>query len=698
MKQVLENLKTGLVRVVDVPTPGVRAGYVLSRTRVSLISAGTERMLIEFGQASWWGKARREPERLRQVFEKMHTDGLVATLEAVQAKLDREIPLGYANVGVVTESGCEGFRAGDRVVSNGVHAEFVAVARNLCARVPDGVTDEAASFTVLAAIALEGVRRAAPQLGEVFCVCGLGPIGLLAVQLLRANGCRVLATDLSRERLELAAGFGAETFDLRSGIDPVMAARAATGGRGVDGVLVCTATSSAAPMRQAAQMSRQRGRVVLVGVAGLELDRADFYKSEVRLEVSCSYGPGRYDAQYEERGQDYPYAHVRWTAQRNFEAVLELMERGALDVGPLISHRFAVERAEEAYAVLTGGGASLGILLQYADGALGETTVCLPLTGQEARPTKRDVNRDRKGKGVIGFIGAGNYASKVLLPALVAAGAQLHTIVSREGVSAAAAGRKFGFGRASSDIDAVLANAEIDTVFIATPHESHAELVLETLAAGKHVFVEKPLATRLEDVERIGMALGAGQRLCVGFNRRFAPLTIDLQRQLAALSGPKAMVMTVNAGTVSAGTVRGGHLAARDRLIGEGCHFIDLLRHLAGAPVGRVRSSLISDGGVVTVEFTDGSVGTLHYLTNGHRSVAKEKLQVFCGGRVLEIDNFRRLTVHGGSGSRRMWRQDKGQAGLVGAFVGAVRDASLAEPIAVAELLEVSRVTIEAAL
>ena len=387
MKQVLESLKTGIVSVVEVPVPKVRPGYVLGRTRTSLISAGTERMLIEFGQASWWGKARREPERVRQVFEKMRTDGVVATLEAVQAKLDREIPLGYANVSVVSESGCAEFEAGDRVVSNGVHAEYVTVARNLCARVPDGVTDEAASFTVLAAIALEGVRRAAPQLGEVFCVCGLGPIGLLAVQLLRANGCRVLATDLSSERLALAAGFGAETFDLRSGLDPVLAARAATGGRGVDGVLVCTATSSTSPVRQAAQMSRQRGRVVLVGVAGLELDRADFYKSEVRLEVSCSYGPGRYDPRYEEQGQDYPYAHVRWTAQRNFEAVLAMMASGALDVRPLISHRFAVERAGEAYAVLTGGAPSLGILLEYGEG-LGETTILLgeekPETGQGA--------------------------------------------------------------------------------------------------------------------------------------------------------------------------------------------------------------------------------------------------------------------------------------------------------------------------
>ncbi len=683
MKQVLESLKTGLVSVVEVPRPQVRAGSVLGRTRTSLISAGTERMLIEFGQASWWGKARREPERVRRVFEKMRTDGVAATLEAVQAKLDREIPLGYANVAVVEESGCAEFRVGDRVVSNGVHAEFVTVAKNLCARVPDGVTDEAASFTVLGAIALEGVRRAGPQLGEVFCVCGLGPIGLLAVQLLRANGCRVLATDLSRERLELAAGFGAETFDLRSGVDPVMAARAATGGRGVDGVLVCTATSSSAPVRQAAQMSRQRGRVVLVGVAGMELDRSDFYKSEVRLEVSCSYGPGRYDAQYEERGQDYPFAHVRWTAQRNFEAVLGLMASGALDVRPLVSHRFAVERAEEAYAVLTGGGPSLGILLEYAGAAQADATVWLERS--------QSVRTSGNGTGV-GFIGAGNYAVKALLPALVATGAQLHTIVSREGVSAAQAGRRFGFARASSDMDAVLTDATVGTVFIATPHESHAELVLEALAAGKHVFVEKPLATKLEDVRRIGMAVGAGQRLGVGFNRRFAPLAGELKRQLAGLSGPKAMVMTVNAGAAAA-----GHWSGRDRLIGEGCHFVDFLRFLAGARIGRARCSRVLGGGVMGLEFEDGSVGTVNYLTEGHRSVAKERLEVFCGGRVLELDNFRQLRVHGGAGSRRLWRQDKGNAVLVAEFMKAVCDPAVADPIALEELLEVSRVVIEAA-
>ena len=691
MKQVLESLKTGIVSVVEVPVPQVRPGYVLGRTRTSLISAGTERMLIEFGQASWWGKARREPERVRQVFEKMRTDGVVATLEAVQAKLDREIPLGYANVAVVSESGCAEFEAGDRVVSNGVHAEYVTVARNLCARVPDGVTDEAASFTVLAAIALEGVRRAAPQLGEVFCVCGLGPIGLLAVQLLRANGCRVLATDLSGERLALAAGFGAETFDLRSGVDPVMAARAATGGRGVDGVLVCTATSSTSPVRQAAQMSRQRGRVVLVGVAGLELDRADFYKSEVRLEVSCSYGPGRYDPRYEEQGQDYPFAHVRWTAQRNFEAVLAMMASGALEVRPLISHRFAVERAEEAYAVLTGGTASLGILLEYGEG-LGEATILLgeTETGQGARPTARAT-------GAVGFIGAGSYAVKALLPALVAAGAGLRTIVSREGVSAAQAGRKFGFARASSDLDAVLADPEIDTVFIATPHDSHAELVLEALAAGKHVFVEKPLATRMEDVRRIELSVGRGQRLCVGFNRRFAPLALDLKRQLVGLSGPKAMVMTVNAGAALAGHGLAGQGAAKDRLIGEGCHFVDFLRFVAGARIGRVRCSRVGDGGVIGLEFVDGSVGTVNYLTTGHGSVAKERLEVFCGGRVLELDNFRRLRVHGGGFRRRLWRQDKGNSSLVAAFMATVRDPALADAIAIEELLEVSRATIEAA-
>ena len=686
MKQVLESLKTGIVSVVEVPVPQVRPGYVLGRTRASLISAGTERMLIEFGQASWWGKARREPERVRQVFEKMRTDGVVATLEAVQAKLDREIPLGYANVAVVSESGCAEFEAGDRVVSNGVHAEYVTVARNLCARVPEGVTDEAASFTVLAAIALEGVRRAGPQLGEVFCVCGLGPIGLLAVQLLRANGCRVLATDLSSERLALAAGFGAETFDLRSGVDPVMAARAATGGRGVDGVLVCTATSSTSPVRQAAQMSRQRGRVVLVGVAGLELDRADFYKSEVRLEVSCSYGPGRYDPRYEEQGQDYPYAHVRWTAQRNFEAVLGMMASGALDARPLISHRFAVERAGEAYAVLTGGAPSLGILLEYGEAAV-ESTILLgegsgkSWTGREAGPT-----------GNVGFIGAGSYAVKALLPALVSAGASLRTIVSREGVSAAQAGRKFGFARASSDLDAVLADPEIDTVFIATPHDSHAELVLEALAAGKHVFVEKPLATRMEDVRRIELSVGRGQRLCVGFNRRFAPLALDLKRQLAGLSGPKAMVMTVNAGAALM-----GHWAAKDRLVGEGCHFVDFLRFVAGARIGRVRCSRVGDGGVIGLVFVDGAVGTVNYLTAGHGSVAKERLEVFCGGRVLELDNFRRLRVHGGGFRRRLWRQDKGNAALVAAFLATVRDPSLADAMAMEELWEVSRATIEAA-
>jgi threonine dehydrogenase-like Zn-dependent dehydrogenase len=367
MRQVLQNLRTGEMEVADVPAPAVRPGHLLIRTRVSLISAGTERMLIEFGQAGWLGKARQQPDKVRKVLDKMRTDGLVPTIEAVLNRLDQPLPLGYCNAGevIAVGEGVAGVAVGDRVASNGQHAEVVCVPKHLCARVPEGVNDETATFTVPGAIGLQGIRLAQPTLGETVAVIGLGLIGLLTVQLLRAQGCRVLGVDLDPARLALARQFGVATADLSAGADPVAAAEALTDGRGMDAVLITAATQSDEPVRQAARMCRKRGRIVLAGVAGLKLSRADFYEKELSLQVSCSYGPGRYDANYEEKGQDYPIGFVRWTARRNFEAVLALMAEGKLDVGALISHRFPIAEAEKAYDLLTCAAPSLGVLLEY---------------------------------------------------------------------------------------------------------------------------------------------------------------------------------------------------------------------------------------------------------------------------------------------------------------------------------------------
>ena len=495
MKQLLQNMANGETKVADVPSPRPGAGQLLIHTSATLVSAGTERMLVEFGKANWLDKARQQPDKVRMVLDKVRTDGLAATLEAVQSKLDQPLALGYCNVGVVAEigAGVEGFAIGDRVVSNGKHAEVVCVPKNLCARVPERVTDEQAAFTVLAAIGLQGIRLVNPTLGECVVVTGLGLIGLLTVQLLRAQGCRVLGIDLDPARLAMARNFGAEVVDLSRGEDPLAVAAAFSRGRGVDAVIITASSKSNEPVSQAAKMCRQRGRIVLVGVTGLELSRADFYEKELSFQVTCSYGPGRYDPAYEEGGQDYPVGFVRWTEQRNFEAVLDLLASERLDVGPLISHRFPLERAEEAYALLTSNVPSLGILLEYPAPdaqpirALTERTVFLSNLPAKAKPS-------------IGFFGAGNYAGRVLIPAFKATGASLHTLVSSGGVSAVHHGRKHGFMRASTDASAMLIDPAIDTVVVATRHDSHARYVVAG-AAGRQACLCREAS--LPDIARI---------------------------------------------------------------------------------------------------------------------------------------------------------------------------------------------------
>src|SRR3954470_21537122 len=424
MKQVLQNMRNGETRLEDIPAPHATAHTVVVASRATLISAGTERMLVGFGKASMLEKALQQPERVRQVLDKVRTDGLLTTFDAVRSKLDQPLALGYCNSGVVVEVGrhVTEFKPGDRVVCNGSHAQLVRVPANLCARIPDGVADETASFTVVGAIGLQGVRLAEPTIGETVVVIGLGLIGLVTLQILLANGCRVLGIDLDANKLALARQFGVETFHAGDGSDAVAAALAFSSGRGVDAVIITASTQSKEPVTQAAKMCRKRGRVVLVGVAGLELNRADFYEKEISFQVSCSYGPGRYDPNYEEQGQDYPIGFVRWTAQRNFETVLSLMKAGRVDVSSLVSHRFDFSRAVEAYDVLTKDKSGLGIVLLYPEApleVLGRRRIALA-----EKPTYTAA------EPVLGFIGAGNYASRVLIPAFKAAGGRFDTIVT----------------------------------------------------------------------------------------------------------------------------------------------------------------------------------------------------------------------------------------------------------------------------
>jgi len=697
MKQILQNLKNGSTEIVEVPVPGLGRGQILIESRQSLVSAGTERMLVDFGKAGWIEKARQQPEKVRQVLDKIRTDGLMPTVEAVFRKLDEPLPLGYCNAGVVLEAGpgVRDLRPGDRVASNGPHAEVVCIPRNLCAKIPDLVSDDEAAFTVLGAIALQGVRLAAPTLGERFVVFGLGLVGLLTVQLLRASGAAVLAADMSTARLKLAEGFGAEVVDLGRGADPVAAAMAWTGGWGVDGALIAASAKGDEIVHQAAQACRTRGRIVLVGVVDLGLKRDDFYKKELTFQVSCSYGPGRYDEKYEQGGQDYPFGLVRWTEQRNFEAVLEAMRSGQLQVKELITHRLGLEEAAGRYEEMLHDPGALGILIDYNKG---QSPYFQPPTSLSVAPSAVAANPRSSAVDAppaVGVIGAGNFARAVLLPELVRTKARLAAIATLNGLGAAYAAHKFGAAKAVTDYQVILNDPEIHAVFILVGHHLHARFVAEALAVGKHVFVEKPLAineTQLEEIvstcKKIGTdtKLAEGNRgsiplLMVGFNRRFSAHTVKIRELLAGRTEPLTMTMTVNAGAIlpehwTQDPERGG-----GRIIGEGCHFIDLLAFLAGAPVTSVAASMVGgsapvrdDKMSILLTFADGSVGTVHYFANGAKSYPKETLEIFSDGRVIRMENFRLTRGYGfkGFGAFRTWRQDKGHRTEIATFVDAV--------------------------
>ncbi len=704
MLQILQSLENGDTTLAEVPCPRVASGQLLIRTSRSLVSAGTERMLVDFGKANLLSKARQQPDKVKQVLEKVKTDGLAPTVRAVRNKLDQSIPLGYCNVGMVLAvgSGVEGFTVGDRVASNGNHTEVVAVPQNLCVKVPDGVPDDSAAFTVIGAIALQGIRLVGPTLGETVVVTGLGLIGLVTVQLLIAQGCRVLGIDFDEDKLALARGFGAQTVSLTKGEDPVAAADTFSRGRGVDAVILTLAAKSSEPVSQAARMCRKRGRIVLVGVTGLDLSRDDFFKKELSFQVSCSYGPGRYDPNYEDKGQDYPLGYVRWTEQRNFEAVLDLLASGAMDVQSLISHRFGFDRALDAYDLLAGGDPSLGILLEYADEEQKSDD-----TLRRSSVTLRQVPRaSPAGRVAMGFIGSGNYAGQILIPAFKAAGAELRSVASSRGMSGVHFGNKHGFQQATTDTEGLLADPGIDAVSIVTRHDSHAALVRQALETGKHVFVEKPLCLTLAELEQIQAdyeALAAANRaplLMVGFNRRFAPLLQKMKALLGGVSGPKALVMTVNAGAIPADHWTQDREVGGGRVIGEACHFIDLLRFLVGAPIVDWQKSTMdaptADTLTILLNFADGSVGTVHYFSNGSKSFPKERLEVFAGERVLQMDNFRKLRGFGWPGFKKMnlRQQDKSQTACATAFVKAIENGG-ESPIAVDEIFEVSRVAIE---
>ncbi len=716
MKQILQNLKSGATNVVEVPSPPVKSGHLRIKTTVSLISAGTERMLVDFGRANYIDKARQQPEKVAQVVRKIGTDGLSATVGTVMAKLDEPQALGYSNVGVVTDvgDGVSGYEVGDRVVSNGRHAEIVNVPMNLCAKIPDQVSDEMAAFTVVGSIGLQGIRLAQPTLGEAFVVYGLGLIGLLTAQMLKANGCRVLGLDVSSDRVAMARSFGIEAINLGEGTDPVSAGLSFSGGAGLDGVLVTASAKDDGIMHNAAEMCRKRGRIVLVGVTGLKLNRSDFYEKELSFQVSCSYGPGRYDPLYEDNGQDYPLGFVRWTEQRNFEAVLELMANQAMVTEPLISLRETVDNAPAAYEQVVNGGV-ITVILQYPD-----------QIAQDARTITNDtVAQEWSGKAAgqprIAVIGAGNFTKARLLPALKGSGAILDTICSAQGVSSASGASKFGFIHNTNDLDTVWNRDDIDTVFITTRHNNHGHFVKTAVEHGKNAFVEKPLTLseiELDEIIALMSEKGAskerpdGPRVMVGFNRRFAPLVQQMKTMLSGRTQPVTAIYMANAGDLPPDHWTQDPKVGGGRILGEACHFIDLLAYLVGSPITAVSAVQMGDApGVlmtedkmsITLEFADGSHGTVHYFANGSKSFPKERIEVFSEGRILQMDNFRKLNTSGFAGGESMVAklkalgkgQDKGHETGFLSFVESIRSGK-PSPIAFDEIVNATRASFAA--
>jgi predicted dehydrogenase/threonine dehydrogenase-like Zn-dependent dehydrogenase len=680
VKQAVQNLKTGEVSVQEVPPPRLRRGGALVATLSSLISAGTERSKIELGEKSILGKARARPELAKQVVQKARQDGVKETYRTVMQRLEAPNPLGYSAAGrvVAVAADVPGIEVGDLVACSGAgyanHAEVNFIPKHLLARVPEGVGADQAAYGTLGCIAIHGVRQAELGLGDRVLVVGLGLVGLVVAQLARAAGARVLGTDLDPAACSLAERLGVERAVPRR--EPIEAvADAVTEGVGVDAVLICAAAASNDPIELAAQLARDRARVVLVGHVGLTLPRDPYYHKEIDLRYSRSYGPGRYDPMYEEHGQDYPIGYVRWTEQRNLGEFLRLVRDGRVDVDTLTTHRFPVDEAAGAYALISGKVQDptrpIGVLLQYPEGqaAAGRSLV-------EVKPRPRTPAE----RVSLGMVGAGNFATRVLLPALMATHkVQPVGIATSSGATARGVAETYGFAHATSDSDALIKDPAVDAVVVATRHDSHAPLVARALRAGKATFCEKPLATTWEGLEDVASAWTvSGAPLLVGFNRRFSPLTAKLQAALPR-GVPRVVIARCNAGQMPHDHWMRDPISGGGRIVGELCHFLDLACSLVEGRPLRVSAEAIAspdpaelaDTVIVQAAFSCGSVASLQYLGNGDPSIPKERIEVYCGGLVGIVDDFLALEL-GQRGKRersRERRQAKGHREEMRLFV-----------------------------
>ncbi|HLA10854.1 MAG TPA: bi-domain-containing oxidoreductase [Pyrinomonadaceae bacterium] len=702
MKQVLQNLRTGHLSVQDVPPPVLQKGRVLVRTGASLISAGTERASLQFARRNLVGKARERPDLVRHVIQKFKTEGLANTVNAVRARLDSTKALGYSAAGTVIGVGAavSNFSPGDRVCCAGAdfasHAEVLSVPQNLCVRLPNAVGFEAGAFGTLGAIALQGVRLAEPTLGEAVVVIGLGLLGQITVQLLKANGCRVFGVDVDAVKVQLACDLGAEA----AVTSPNTSAEILdwSRGRGADAVLITAATSSNEPLELAGEVSRRKGRVIAVGLVGLDVPRQPFYERELTLKISMSYGPGRYDPEYEERGHDYPFAYVRWTLQRNMEAFLDLLVGGQINVDRLITHRFSIDEAARAYELLNDDANSsyLGVMLQYSPER--ELTRDIQLT--QPRSTAKEPVKSIE----LGLIGAGKYTRSVLLPHFKSEGVSFRSINTASGVSAQDVGTKFGFYGATCSADEILDDPKINLIVIGTRHDTHAQLTIGALKNNKDVFVEKPLALNDDELDRVLVAATHSRsRLMVGFNRRFAPLSRKAKEIFSDRRCPLSILYRVNAGRVSKKHWTQDQDEGGGRIIGEVCHFVDLTQFWVGSPPisvytqavsGQSEEIVNSDSVFITLKFADGSNACIAYLAEGDKGLPKERVEIFGGGKAFVIDNFRTAILfrNGREEKTGVRTQDKGQREQVRAVCRVVLENST-PPVSLEELAATTRAT-----
>jgi predicted dehydrogenase/threonine dehydrogenase-like Zn-dependent dehydrogenase len=658
MKQIIQDLSNGDTILEEVPVPSVKSGAVLIRTTHSLVSLGTERMLVEFGKANFIDKARQQPDKVKMVLDKIKTDGLQPTLNSVFNKLGQPLPLGYCNVGVVIEvgKGVTGFNVGDRVASNGHHAEYVCVPKNLVAKIPDKVSNEQAAFTVIGSIGLQGVRLLNPTLGETIVVIGLGLIGLVTADLLKANGCNVIGFDFDSQKVELAKKKGITAINPADGNDQVKFVESYTNGIGADGVIITASNKSNEIISQSAKMCRKRGRIILVGVIGLDISRADFYEKEITFQVSCSYGAGRYDDNYEQNGQDYPIGYVRWTEKRNFEAVLNAIANNRIDVNPLITERIPLNDYMTVYGDMKNSK-SIASILVYDNNSKVEN--CISIT-----------NKSFEGKkGVVGIIGSGNFTGATILPNLKKLNTDMSYLASSGGLSSTTLAKKFNIAKSTTDYTKILKDAEVDLVFITTRHNSHASMVLEAMKAGKSVFVEKPLAIKEEELEEIvSNYKKSNVNISVGFNRRFAPLAQKMKSILGSGKTPINIVTTMNAGAIPANVWVHDMEVGGGRIIGEACHYIDLCTFLSGSKVVEVCMNAMginpkenTDNVSILLKYENGSNAVINYFANGSKAYSKERIEVFSQERTLVMDNWRRLYGYGFNGfSKARSKQDKG--------------------------------------